>query len=86
MMPTKKPIQSKTLWFNVLSIISVIGASLLADSEFRALIGSNATYIIIIMNVVNVALRFFTDKPIKVNPPVVTKPVYRNPNDSLKEF
>ena len=74
-MATKTPLQSKSIWFNGLSIVSLVGASLLADESFRELIGGFAIYLIIGVNVVNMVIRSYTVKPlvikkakIKLNP------------------
>ena len=65
-MATKKPIESKSLWFNGLTILSLVGASLLGDASFREYIGSSAIYLIIGVNVVNMTIRMYTTKPIEV--------------------
>ena len=67
-METKKPIQSKSLWFNVLTIVAMVGASLLADDNFRDLVGSNAMFLIIVVNVINMWIRFNTVSPISTKP------------------
>ena len=65
-MATKKPVESKSLWFNVLSIISIASASLLADESFREIIGGYAVYLIIFVNVVNMIIRMYTVKPLEM--------------------
>ncbi len=69
-MSSKSIAESKSIWFNVLSIMSVMGASLLADENFRELIDGYAMYLIIGMNVVNIGLRKYTTKPIHVKKPL----------------
>ncbi len=64
-MVTKKPIGSKSIWFNTLSILSMILGSLLADESFRDLIGKHAIYIIIGLNIVNMVIRNYTIKPLE---------------------
>ena len=63
-MATKRPIESKSIWFNGLSIVSLVGASLLADDSFRELVGNSAIYLIIGVNVINMVIRGYTTKPL----------------------
>lgn len=63
-MESSKPFyQSKTLWFNMLTLVSV----LLAAPELQALFGADALrYVIAFQAAVNVVLRYaFTSQPIK---------------------
>ncbi len=82
-MESKKPVQSKVLWFNILTIVSMTLGSLLANDDFRELIGSNYIALIIAVNLINVILRFYTDKPIeaKENKPKTTN----TPLDKIDE-
>ena len=57
----KKYRESRTLWFNVLTMVSIAGASLLTEPEFREYIGHHATLLIIAVNIANVGLRMITD-------------------------
>lgn len=83
-MEAKKPIQSKSLWFNILSIVAIAGAGLLADDNFREMIGSNAIYLIIVVNIVNMLIRGYTDKPISLDKAKTQKPL--NPlEEALKK-
>lgn len=66
---TKAPVQSKTLWVNLLSILSLVLTSLLADENFRDLIGSYGMFWIIGSNVVNMILRGYTSKPLELKKP-----------------
>ena len=59
-----QPIKSKTVWLNVLLIISSIGTGLLADDTFRTLVGDNIGWIGSVIGVVGVVLRIFTTKPL----------------------
>lgn len=63
-METKKPVQSKSIWFNTLSIIALVGGALLADESFRELVGAYSVYLIIAVNVINMIIRGYTDKPL----------------------
>ena len=77
-MPTKKPIESKSLWFNVLTIISLVGASLLADESFREIVGGYAIYFIIAVNIINMVIRVYTVKPLEIHkhkPPPILDPL-----------
>lgn len=65
-MAVKKAIASKNIWFNVLSIAAMSLTALLADDAFRELVGTNATYLIISVNVINMVIRFYTVKPLEV--------------------
>ncbi len=67
-MASKKPIQSKSLWFNTLSIMAMVGGALLADQQFREIIGTNAIYVIIAVNIINMIIRSYTIKPISMDP------------------
>lgn len=69
-MATKKPIQSKNLWFNTLTIISMVGATLLADDNFRELIGGSELLIVVGVAVINMVIRMYTTKPISREEPV----------------
>ena len=68
-MAVKTAIESKSIWFNGLSIISLVGASLLADESFRELVGGFAIYLIIGINVVNMIIRTYTIKPLVLKKP-----------------
>jgi len=65
-MGNKRPLQSKTLWFNVLSTISIIGAALLAEPTFLEYIGTHAAIAIAAVNVVNIILRVYTNTGIAI--------------------
>ena len=65
---TKRPVQSRTLWFNVLSIVVVILTTLMADETFKTLIHGNTTLLVIAVNVINMYLRFGTTQRIKADP------------------
>ena len=74
-MATKTALESKSIWFNGLSIISLAIGSLLADDNFRELIGGFAIYLILAVNVINMIIRGYTQKPlvlkkekVKLNP------------------
>ena len=91
-MSVKKPITSKTLWFNILTTVGMVGASLLADESFRDMVGSHAIFLIVGVNIVNVWLRTQTTKPL--GNPEVTEDKKLNPleqalkddNDAINNF
>ena len=58
---SKKAIRSKTLWFNLLAIVSII----LADEHFKEIAGDYVVYIFILQNLINMGLRFATTEPIR---------------------
>ncbi len=80
----KRPITSKTLWFNILTIVAMVGASLLADETFREIVGSHAIFLIVAINVVNVWLRTQTTKPLG-NPEVVEDKKLNPVDQALKD-
>ncbi len=63
---SKKPIQSKTLWFNGLLVASSVGTALLADENFRILIGNNIETAGAIVGVIGILLRLVTGKQIEI--------------------
>ena len=85
----KAPIKSKTLWFNILTIVAMVGASLLADDGFRDIIGNHAIFLIVGVNAVNVWLRTQTIRPLgnpeveKLNP---LEQALKDDNDALDNF
>ncbi len=72
-MNTKRAIQSKTIWFNVLSVVAISLAALMGSKEFMELIGGYGSILIILSNVVNVVLRLKTTEPIKLERPMQKK-------------
>ena len=76
---TKRPLDSWTLRFNVLSIVGIVIAEILAKEELREFLGGYVGVIMIAGTVVNVLLRFGTTMPIETKrkePPDKTE---RNP-------
>ena len=85
---TKTPIQSKTLWFNILTIVAMVLTALMADESFREFIGSKAIILVMATNVVNVILRFQTSTAISIpraNETTATPKRKDSPLDVLKE-
>ena len=68
-METKSLIESKTVWFNGLSILALIITDLAANDAVRDMLGAKIFYLMIAGSAVNMAIRFFTTKPIKVSLP-----------------
>ena len=62
----KKVRQSKTIWFYTLSLIATVGTALLADENFKNLLGDNIGYVTSAMAFVGIALRLVTDKGIEI--------------------
>ena len=60
----KKPIQSKTIWFSSLSLLAVIGTTVLADENLKGLLGDNVGLLVGFVAFVNIGLRLITDKAI----------------------
>lgn len=60
----KKPIQSRSIWFYSLSLIATVGTALLADENFKSLLGDNIGYVTGLMAVVGIGLRIVTSRPI----------------------
>ena len=53
---TKRAIQSKTIWFNILALASII----FADQHFKDLVGDYSSYLLVAQSMINLALRFTT--------------------------
>lgn len=64
-METVKQYKSETVIFFVATGLVGLIAELSASEEFRASLGSNATWIIMAMSVVGYLLRRFTTKPLE---------------------
>ena len=76
-MESKRIIQSKNIWFNVLSIMAIVVAELSASSEIKELLGTNAFMLMIAGAIINMLIRFYTVKPITIGEP----PPKLNPAD-----
>lgn len=63
-MATKSVIESKSIWFNGLSIAGLVLTELLASPSFRDEYGGNLIYIMILGALANVLIRFNTTKPL----------------------
>lgn len=68
-MESKKLIQSKVLWFNVLSIGSVALTTILASPEMKETLGEYAPMIMIAGAVINAVLRQYTTVPLNTATP-----------------
>ena len=64
-MKYKKPLDSKTLWFNILTIIAIVMAELQASEELKRHLGDNAYWLVITAAIINMIIRFYTSKPIR---------------------
>ena len=60
----KRAIASKSIWFYSLSLISTVGVALMADENFKQLMGENMGWVTGAMAVVGLWLRLVTTRPI----------------------
>ena len=60
----KRAVQSKSIWFYSLSLIATVGTALMADDNFKQLMGDNMGWVTGIMAVVGIGLRLVTTRPI----------------------
>ena len=67
-MNSKKPIQSRMLWFNILSVLAVALTEILATPELREVLGGYVGVLMIAGAVINAMLRMDTSKAIEVHP------------------
>ncbi len=67
-MNSKKPIQSRTLWFNILSVLAIALTEILASPELREMLGGYTGILMVAGAVVNAMLRLDTSKAIKMKP------------------
>ncbi len=79
---TKKPIQSRTLWFNVLSIVAIVVTEVLSNTELKELLGGYTGTIMILGAVINAMLRLDTSKAIS-SEPVSDKNIHPQSTDSI---
>ena len=56
----KRAVQSRSLWFYTLTLITTVGTALLADENFKDLIGNNVGYVTGAMAVVGIWLRLIS--------------------------
>ena len=73
----KKAVESRSIWFYALSIVTTVGTALLADENFKSLLGDNIGYITGLMALVGLWLRFTTSKAIE---PIIKKKVVPESN------
>ena len=64
-METKDLLQSKVLWFNVLSITAILITDVLASAEMREVLGGYAPYIMMGGALINAVLRQYTTVPLR---------------------
>ena len=65
-MPSKKLVQSKTLWFNLLSVVAIVITQVSSSIEMKELLGGYGYLLMIAGATVNGILRLFTDKPLEI--------------------
>lgn len=68
-MATKRIVESKNLWFNGLSVLALVIADLMANDAVREALGGKIFLLMIAGSVVNMVIRFYTVKPIKISKP-----------------
>ncbi len=78
----KKLSQSKTIWFNFLSIVAIMITELSASKEFMDSISGYTIWVMIIGAMVNFGLRIVTDTAIGYDD---NNPVEKA-NESIKDF
>ena len=65
MLDAKSIFTSKTFWFNTLSILAVVLATMAGWEELK----SDAPYLMALVNVINIVLRLITKQPVTILPP-----------------
>jgi len=80
-MASKSIFESKSIWFNVLSIVAMSITALLVDPTFKEEYGGSTLMLVVAVNVINMILRFYTVKPLSV---AVKKPKIRSNLDILE--
>jgi len=65
-MATKKPTQSKSLWYILLSALAVVITALMADEAFKEILGSYVVVLYVLDKLIQAYLRIITEKPISV--------------------
>ena len=89
---TKKPIQSRVLWFNALSILAIVITEVLANDALREFFGGYIAVFMIAGSLVNAVLRLDTSKSIStrhdIPPPSSPMEVWDEAleKDDLKDF
>jgi len=63
-MQSKSPLKSKTLWVNVLYLLSVVLTAVLGDATTKALLGDNIGLVVALHSGINFVVRFMTKEPI----------------------
>ena len=66
-MDSKKLIQSKVLWFNLLSISAILITDVLASPEMREVLGNHASTLMIVGAFANAILRQYTTVPLRTS-------------------
>ena len=61
---SKKPINSKVLWFNILSVVAIVVTALMGSEEFKQVAGDNAYMLVVANATINGVLRQFTTEPL----------------------
>ena len=68
-MEVKKPIQSKSYWYYIFVVVGSIVTAILADNNFKELIGSYAVFLVILDKGISFYLRSITTKKIEWRKP-----------------
>ena len=85
-MNSKKPVQSRVLWFNILSVLAVALTEILAKPELREVLGGYVGVLMIAGAVVNAMLRLDTSKAIETHPKPKLNPLDQALRDDDKDL
>ena len=65
-MADKTLIESKSVWFNGLSILALVVTDMMANDAIREMIGAKIFYLMITGSIINMIIRFYTVKPVVI--------------------
>ena len=81
----KNPLQSKTLWYTLLSVSGVVMTMLLTDDNFKELLGSYVIVLYVLDKLIQAYLRVITVSPIELGKPKLN-PVEKALKDEEEEW
>ncbi len=85
-MNSKRPVQSRVLWFNVLSVIAIVLTEILANTEMREFLGGYVAVFMIAGSLANAILRLDTSKAIRREPKELDPVEQAIQDQDLKDF